>query len=210
MKRQNKDRPEGSSPSAVQEARPARLGSALQPPGVQLDTDGPAVSGSGGPGPSGHFTLPKCLHEGPCIWGGGGTGRQEEGGEFQPTIVQLLMLLRVSGRWPDRSLPLRWGLRSCPTPPTHRALLRPQRLLHLVTKCPSSMPLLQAPSLRAAPASSGLRGHAFHAHVLCPGRMDSPSLGRPTLPPAAPREVLAFLVPYRSMFLVCFLPRPGS
>lgn len=84
-----------AAPQRSRRHRPARLGSALQPSGVQLDADGPAVSGSGGPGPSSHFTLPKCLHQGPCIWGGGGTGRQEEGGEFQPTIVQLLMLLRV-------------------------------------------------------------------------------------------------------------------
>lgn len=65
-----------------------------------------------------------------------GTGRQEEGGRISAHVVQLLMLLRVSGRWPDRSLPLRWGLRSCPRPHTRRALLRAQRLLHLVTKCP--------------------------------------------------------------------------
>ena len=75
-------KPGGKSPlSAAGGMGPARLGSALQPPGAQLGTDGLAVRRSGGPGPSTPLHGPRMPSRGAAHLGrrrDGKTGRKED------------------------------------------------------------------------------------------------------------------------------------
>lgn len=65
-------------------------------PRAQLGAVAPAVSGSGGPGPSMSLHVPQMSSlRSRSFWVAGEREDRKEGREFQPTIVQLLMLLRV-------------------------------------------------------------------------------------------------------------------
>lgn len=97
VKRQNGDRPWGQKPPPwCGRHRAGQAGLSSAPPRAQLGAVAPAVSGSGGPGLSTSLHVPRMSSlRGRSFGAAGEREDRKEGREFQPTIVQLLMLLRV-------------------------------------------------------------------------------------------------------------------